>query len=267
MNLAIKPTLRIPAISPWAVYSVWRRHAKLYQRTWLVNFVSPVTEPLFYLMIFGYGLAPLIGRLAYNGKAIDYMEFTAAAIISMGLLTQSFYEGAYGTFSRIHYQKTWQAFLTGPLNFAEVFLGEWFWASTKGFIVGLIAGLVLMLVGLYSPVDLLLSLPFILLGSLVFAAVGMVVGGVIRHIDQVSVFTVLFLVPMFNISGTYFPRESLPEVLRAIAAVLPLASLLDLLRWQLGVGANWWMGLLWLLFLMVALPCIAARLIYPQLIR
>jgi lipooligosaccharide transport system permease protein len=255
------------SISPWSIYSVWRRHAKLYQRTWLVNFVSPVTEPLFYLMIFGYGLAPLIGKLTYQGQSVEYMRFASAAIIAMGLLNQSFYEGAYGTFNRINFQKTWQAFLTAPLNFSEVFLGEWLWASTKGMIVGTIAGLMTVWTGLYPLNDLLLSLPLIFLGSLIFAAFGIMVGGLVRHIDQVSVFTLLFLVPMFNISGTYFPRTSLPPILRWIAEAMPLASLLDLLRWNLGLPTHWWYGLIWLLTLLVILPCIAARLIYPQLIR
>jgi lipooligosaccharide transport system permease protein len=255
------------SINPWGIYSVWRRHAMLYKRTWLVNFVSPVTEPLFYLMIFGYGLAPLIVRMAYHGKVIDYMQFTAAAIIAMGLLGQSFNEGAYGTFTRINYQKTWQAFLTGPLNFTEVFLGELLWATTKGMIVGLIAGLVTVIVGLYTGWQLFISLPLLLLGSFVFASFGMMVGGIVRHIDQVGVFNILFLVPMFNISGTYFPRSALPGPLRWVAEVMPLASLLDLLRWPLGLPPHWEYGLIWLLSLAVGLPCIAARLIYPQLIR
>jgi lipooligosaccharide transport system permease protein len=263
----MKTVIRRISISPWSVYSVWRRHAMLYRRTWVVNFLSPVTEPLFYLMIFGYGLAPLIVRLAYLGQVIDYLEFTAAAVILMGLISQSFFEGAYGTFSRINYQKTWQAFLTGPLNFTEVFLGELLWATTKGLIVGIVAGLVTVLVGLYTISQLLISLPLLVLGSFIFAAGGMAAGGIVRHIDQVGVFNILFLIPMFNISGTYFPRGALPGPLRAAAEVLPLASLLDLLRWPLGLPSSWGYSLAWLVFLAIALPCIAARLIYPQLIR
>jgi lipooligosaccharide transport system permease protein len=263
----MKTVTRQLSINPWGVYSVWRRHAKLYQRTWMVNFVSPVTEPLFYLMIFGYGLAPLIVRMAYLGQVVDYMQFTAAAIILMGLISQSFNEGAYGTYSRINYQKTWQAFLTGPLNFTEVFLGELLWATTKGMIVGLIAGLVTVIVGLYTGWQLLISVPIMLLGSFIFAACGMAAGGLVRHIDQVSVFNVLFIIPMFNISGTYFPRNALPQPLRIAAEVLPLSSLLDLLRWPLGLPVHWYYGLIWLVFLAIALPCLAVRLIYPQLIR
>jgi lipooligosaccharide transport system permease protein len=263
----MKPFLKRLSFSPWGVYSVWRRHAKLYQRTWLVNFVSPVAEPLFYLMIFGYGLTPLVRRLAYQGEVVDYMNFTAAAIMAMGLMSQSFYEGAYGTFTRVNFQKTWQAFLTAPLNFAEVFLGEWLWAATKGLIVGIIAGLVVSLVGLYSPWHLLISLPLMCLGSLIFAAFGMVVGGIVRHVDQISVFTILIMVPMFNISGTYFPRASLPGALKWIAELMPLAALLDLLRWNLALPSYWGYSLAWLLVLVVGLPLIAARLIYPQLFR
>jgi lipooligosaccharide transport system permease protein len=148
-----------------------------------------------------------------------------------------------------------------------VFLGEWLWASTRGLIVGLIAALFTVIYGLYTWQQVLISLPLLCLGSLIFAAFGMIVGGVVKHIDQVSIFHLLIIVPMFNISGTYFPRNALPDVVRWVAEVLPLASLLDLLRWPLGLPAHWLYSLLWLLALAVTLPVIAARIIYPQLVR
>lgn len=255
------------AISPWGVYSVWHRHAKVYQRTWLVNCLPPVSEPIVYLLAFGYGLTPLIGDVSYHGQMVSYIKFIAPAMIAVGVLFQSFFEGAYSTFIRLNFQKTWQALLTAPLSFAEVFLGDWLWATTKGMIAGGLTGLVAVLWGLYSGWDLLISLPLMLLGSLTFAAIGLYTAGCIRQIDQVNIPIFLFIIPMFTLCGTYFPRETLPDGLEAIATVLPLASLVDLMRWPLGVSSWWWLGLLWLILLMVIFVKLAIRQIYPKLIR
>lgn len=255
------------AISPWGVYSVWRRHAKVYQRTWLVNFLPPVSEPIVYLISFGYGLTPLIGEVVYQGQTVPYLNFIAPAMIAIGVLFQSFFEGAYSSFIRLNFQKTWQALLTGPLSFAEVFLGDWLWAATKGMIAGGLTGVVAVIWGLYSGWHLLLSLPLLLLGSLLFGAMGLFTAGCVRQIDQINIPIFLFVVPMFTISGTYFPRDTLPPALRWVAGALPLASLIDLLRWPLGLPPTWWLSLLWLLALMGLSVHLAVRTIYPRLIQ
>lgn len=259
--------MKYPSISLWGVYSVWRRHAKVYQRTWLVNCLPPLSEPILYLIAFGYGLTPLVGDVVYAGKPVSYMAFIAPAMIGVGVLFQSFFEGAYSSFIRLNFQKTWQALLTAPLNFIDVFLGDWLWATTKGMIAGSLTGVVAIVFGLYSGWNLLLSLPIMLLGSLLFAAMGLLTAGWVRQVDQVNVPIFLLIVPMFTLCGTYFPRETLPEGLRAIATVLPLASLTDLLRWNLGLPQLWWLRVVWLLVLLVLCVTGAIRKIYPKLVQ
>jgi lipooligosaccharide transport system permease protein len=253
--------------SPWGIYSVWHRHAKVYQRTWLVNCLPPVSEPIMYLIAFGFGLSPLVGEITYAGQPVSYLRFIAPAMIAIGVLFQSFFEGAYASFIRLNFQKTWQALLTAPLSFTEVFLGDWLWAATKGMIAGGLTGLVAVIWGLYSPLNLLLSLPIMLLGSFLFGAMGLFTAGSVRQIDQINIPIFLFIIPMFTLCGTYFPRETLPPFLHAIATVLPLSSLIDLLRWNLGLQPYWWLQLLWLIILMLIFVHLAIRKIYPHLIK
>ncbi len=254
-------------ITLWGIYSVWHRHARVYQRTWLVNCLPPLSEPIIYLVAFGYGLTPLIGEVTYAGQPVPYLNFIAPAMMAVGVLFQSFFEGAYASFLRLNFQKTWDALLTAPLSFTEVFLGDWFWAATKGLIAGSLTGVIAVVWGLYSGWSLLLALPIMLLGSLLFGAMGLLTAGCVRQIDQVNIPIFMFVVPMFTLCGTYFPRETLPSFLRGIATVLPLSSLTDLLRWNLGVPSFWWLQFLWLSLLMVVSAILAARAIYPKLIK
>lgn len=259
--------MKYPAVSPWGVYSVWHRHAKVYQRTWLVNCLPPLSEPILYLVAFGFGLSPLVGDITYNGRPLTYLEFIAPAMIAIGVLFQSFFEGAYGSFIRLNFQKTWQGLLTAPLSFAEVFLGDWLWAATKGLIAGGLTGLVTVLWGLYSGWHFLMALPLIVLGSLLFGAMGLLTAGCVRQVDQVNVPIFLLIVPMFTLCGTYFPRSTLPPFLQGVATILPLSSLVDLMRFPYGLPPFWGLELLWLAGLTVLFAGLAVRCIYPLLVR
>jgi lipooligosaccharide transport system permease protein len=232
------------SVTPWGVYSVWHRHARVYQKTWLINSLLPISEPVLYLVAFGYGLTPLVGDVPYNGQTIPYLKFIAPGMMAIGVLFQSFFEGAFGSFIRLSYQKTWQALLTAPLSFTEVFLGDWLWAATKGTIAGLLTGLVAVVWGLYSGWHFLVSLPLLILGSLLFSVMG-----------------------LCTLCGTYFPRTTLPPVLGNIAGILPLASIIDLLRWPLGLPGYWFLELMWLLLWISVFSVLAWRQIYPQLLR
>lgn len=255
------------SVTAWGIYSVWHRHAKVYQKTWLVNSLPPLSEPLIYLIAFGYGLTPLIGDVTYQGQTVSYLQFIAPGMIAVGILFQSFFEGAFGSFIRLSYQKTWQALLTAPLSFTEVFLGDWLWATTKGSMAGILTGLVAMSLGLYSGWHLLGSLPLIILGSMLFGALGLFTAGTVRTVDQINVPIFLFVVPMFTLCGTYFPRNTLPPVLGYVANILPLSALVDLLRWSLGLPQFWYLQVVWLLLWLSVFTVLAWRQIYPQLIQ
>lgn len=217
-------------ISAWSVYSVWYRHAKRFRASWKVNCLPPISETLMYLLGFGYGMGPLVKEVVYNGQSVSYFTFITPGMIAVGVLFQSFFEGAYGTFIRVRYQMTWQAMLTAPVTFTEIFLGDWLWAATRGTLAGTLTGLAGVMLQVYSLSELFRALPIIVLGSLLFAAMGMFASGVVRTIDHINVPVFLIVVPMFAFCGTYFPRDVLPLPLKILAALLPLSALTDLLR-------------------------------------
>ncbi len=258
---------RDTGLSIWGVYSVWRRHVKVYQNTWLVNSLPPLSEPIIYLLAFGFGLSPLIPKLIYGGREVTYLQFIGPGMIAVGVLFQSFFEGAYGSFIRLQFQKTWQALLTAPLTFTEVFLGDWLWAASRGTLAGLTTGLVVVLLGLYPPVALLLSVPLLILGALLFGGIGLLTAGLVRTVDQINVPIFLVVVPMFALCGTYFPRDNLPPVLSIIARFLPLAALIDLLRWPLAWPPVAPALLVWLMLWVGVMGGLAWRVIHPQVYR
>ncbi len=240
----------------WAIYAIWRRHLTVYQATWISNFLPPLTEPIFYLFGFGLGLSPIVGKINYFGTAVPYLNFIAPGMVAVAVLFQSFFEAAYGGFVRLHFQKTWQAMLTAPINFIDLFFGELFWASTKGIVAGTITSLVIIAAGFAQWADFLLFLPLILLGSLLFAGMGLLTVGLITKIDHINLPIFLFIIPMSVMAGTYYPRSNLPDNIERIVSYLPLSILVDLFRSNLAQNGVWILSvgilLAWLLVVVSA---------------
>ena len=233
-------------ISLSGIYLVWRRHALRYRSSWKVNCIPPISEPLMYLIAFGYGMSPLVGDVQYQGESVPYFNFIAPGMIAVGVLFQSFFEGAFGTYLRIRYQLNWQSLLTAPISYAEIFLGDFAWATTRGTIAGVLTALTAVVLGVYPLSAAVACLPLIVLGSALFASLGLIAASMVNSVDQLNVPLFLLIIPMFVFCGTYFPRETLPDALEFIASLLPLAALVDLFRWPLAVPPNW-VGLIALL--------------------
>ncbi len=249
------------------VNAVWSRHFWLYRKTFIVNCIAPISEPVIYLLAFGLGLSPLIKTVQLSGISVEYLKFLAPGMIAVAVLFQSFFEGAYGTFIRITFQQTWAAQLATPLTFNEIFVGDWLWAATKGIIAGTITGLVAVIWGAIPLISLISHLPVIFLGSVIFAALGLTTAGWVRTVDQINLPVFLFVVPMFTLCGTYFPREGLPLPLRAISAMLPLSPLIDLLRSHLNVPTPLFTDVIVLLGWLIGLGMLSFRLLTKKVFR
>jgi len=209
---------------------VWQRNFTVYQQSWKISFIPPLTEPLFYLLAFGLGLSGLVGAIAYHGEAISYVRFIAPALIAITVMNSAFFENTYGSFVRMYYQKTFDAMMTTPLTVEEIILGEILWGATKAMIATAIMMAVISAFGLILYPSGLLLIPLALLGGLAFGAAGMVCTSLVPSIDLFNLPVFLFITPMFLFGGTFFPLENLPAWARQIAALLPLTHLVDLSR-------------------------------------
>jgi lipooligosaccharide transport system permease protein len=258
--------MKEPILSVWGAYSVWHRHLRAYVKTWQSNCLPPLMEPIVYLFAFGLGLSPVIRELTYHGVKVSYLEFIGPGMVGIGIISQAFFEGTYGTYIRIRYQRTWHALLAGPLSFFDVFVGELCWAASKGMLGGVLTGLVAWSFGVYPLKAFFQALPLIVLASFLFAALGIFTAGIIRSIDQINVPTFLFIIPMMVISGTYFPRDGLPQTLKFFVDLLPLSALVDLLRWHLAPPEYPVASILWLIFWASAFGVLAALKIKGRVI-
>jgi lipooligosaccharide transport system permease protein len=210
------------------------RNLYVYRHGWLV-IVSGFFEPLFYLLSIGFGLGQLVGNVpGPGGTLISYQLFVAPALLASSSMNGAITEATLNFFFKLKYQKTFESILSTPLSVADIALGELGWALIRGglYTLGFIVVMVFLGIGV-SP-WLLLTLPAALLISFAFGAVGMAATSFMRTWQDFDLIQLVVL-PMFLFSGTFYPIETYPGVLRLVVELTPLYQGVDLLR-SLAVG-------------------------------
>ena len=113
------------------MWSVWRRYFSVFVKSMGYYLVTTFVEPLLYLLAFGVGVGSLIGTLEAGGLRLSYRSFIFSGIIAQTVLFQGFYEGAFGAFVRMYYQRIFQSIAITPITLSEVLWGELIWDASK----------------------------------------------------------------------------------------------------------------------------------------
>lgn len=216
--------------SLWGVWSVWRRYYSAFLKSLGYYLLTTFLEPIFYLLSFGLGVGALVGNITTQGVHMSYRSFIFSGIIAQTVLFQGFYEGAFGAFVRMYYQKIFQAIAITPITLSEVLWGELLWDATKATVAAEVVALIGVATGDFHPLCLLTLIPFTFAGAFLFSSMGLASAGYSRTIDELSYPQYLVIFPMFLFCGVFYPIESLPAVLQKIAWVFPLTSVNAIFR-------------------------------------
>ncbi len=227
--------------SPWAPprlsmrwWPVFLRNLLVWRKLAVPSLVGNIAEPLMWLVAFGYGMGALVGQVnmatPQGNMAVPYILFLASGSICMSAMNAATFEALYSAFSRMHVQKTWDGIMNAPVSLDDVVLAEMLWAAFKSlFTVTAILGVMLALGISHSP-KLLLAWPVLWLTGITFSCIALVFNALAKGYDFFTYYFTLFLTPMMFLSGVFFPREQLPEVVQHLSSGLPLTHAVALVR-------------------------------------
>jgi lipooligosaccharide transport system permease protein len=214
----------------WRSMAVWSRNKDVFFITWKTNFLPPFLEPILYLLAMGFGFGMLVNVLPAPYDKFSYAQFLGPGLIAISAMYGAFFECTYGSFVRMHYQKTFDAIVATPISMEEVITGEILWGATKSVINGSIVTIVILAFGLATLPGALL-IPFVaLLAGLAFGAIAMIFTALVPNIDSFNYPFFLFITPMFLFSGTFFPLTVLPAAVQDVALAFPLTHVAIIMR-------------------------------------
>jgi lipooligosaccharide transport system permease protein len=221
--------LRFPDLS-FRWWPVFLRNLLVWRKLAIPSLVGNIAEPLMWLVAFGYGMGALVGQVQLGGTTVPYILFLASGSICMSSMNAASFEALYSAFSRMHVQKTWDGIMNAPVSLDSIVLAEMLWAAFKAMFT--VTAILFVMLGLgISASPKLLAAWLVLLGAgITFSCIALIFNALAQGYDFFTYYFTLFLTPMMFLSGVFFPREQLPQVVRVVSDWLPLTNAIELVR-------------------------------------
>ncbi|GAA3837103.1 ABC transporter permease [Sphaerisporangium flaviroseum] len=207
---------------------------------WLV-LVSGFFEPLLYLLSIGVGVGALVGDMRVGDRSLPYATFVAPAMLAVAAMSGALAETTYNFFFKMKYQKTFDAILATPVRPFEIALGELSWAMIRGSLYTGVFVIIMVALGLASPLWALAAFPATMLVGLAFGSIGMAVSTLMRGWQDFDLLATGQFA-LFLFSGTFSPVGDYPVAIEVLIQATPLYHAVELVR-GLAIGAPSW-GLL-----------------------
>lgn len=220
------------------IYILWLRQIKRYIRS-RARIIGSLGQPILFLVALGFGFGPIFQQ-AGGG---NYIQFLAPGIISMSILFTALFSGI-----EIIWDKQFgflKETLVAPVSRFKIMIGRTLGGATVAVLQGVIVLLISFLIG-FRPGNLVmlpLGLVFMFLIALLFTALGTAIASVLEDMQGFQLIMNFLVMPLFFLSGALFPLKGLPEAIGIVARIDPLSYGVDGLRGTLVNGAQFGLGL------------------------
>jgi ABC-2 type transport system permease protein len=180
---------------------------------------------------------PVVELQELPGRDLGYIDFLVPGMVALTIMQLGIFSVAFG-FVQLKRTGALRRLFATPTS-PTYFLGA---QVTSRLIIGEAQVLILLGVGLWFGLQMVGSVALLLavaaLGSVVFLGMGFGVAGWAKNEDQAAPVANLISLPMTFLSGVFFPREAMPDVLQRITDFLPLTYLANALRAITNDGAG-----------------------------
>ncbi|MCX7817323.1 MAG: ABC transporter permease [Syntrophales bacterium] len=185
---------------------------------------SAMIVPLIYLVAFGFGL----GRNVQIGDG-DYLAFLLPGLVAMSSMYNSYAWIASSLNINRLYFRTFQIFIQAPISPSSIMIGE----VLAGMVKGIFASSLIIIAGILASSHFSITMPLLIslfVNCFLFSSLGVVVGMRTKSHEETATYSNLFIMPMAFFSGTFFPINELPFVLKSFIYLLPLTHTSILIR-------------------------------------
>lgn len=220
-----------------AIYVMWLRDVKRFLRE-KPRVLAMVAQPLLYFIILGYGLGNEFRGDEGFLVGTEYMQFLFPGVIGMTLLFASVYAAVAIIWDREF--GFMREILASPASRAAVVIGKVLGGSSLAMIQG---GVLLLLAPVWdirlSPAGLLGTLGIMFLIAVAFTSFGIVIAPLMQSHEGFQVMMSFLILPLFLLSGVFFPLWTAPEKMKLLMKLDPLTYGIDGMRHILFNGLSW----------------------------
>lgn len=194
----------------------------VYRRIWRGSIASRFLSPLLFLLSMGLGLGSLVDRSSGGVQGHTYLQFVVPALVVTQTMFVATGESTYQVLGYIKWNRMYEAMLATPLSVVDVVAGHLLAVVGHLALATTIFVAVAALFGSFASWWVVLAIPIGVLTGMAFAAPMFAYAAQQDGDNGFNILYRLVVTPLMLFSGTFFPVDQLPAVLRPIAWVTPL---------------------------------------------
>jgi ABC-2 type transport system permease protein len=201
-------------ITGWyALYlrEIWIFKKRLFKLSYVL---SSMVTPIIYLLTFGLGLGQGMG---YDG----YLAFLLPGLVMMSGMNNAYtWVCSSINIGRLMH-KSFQMHLMAPVTSKAILIAHLFSGITKG----AFGMFLILVVGIFFIQESLFYSPFwvaMVLNLTLFSALGIIVGIIVKSHEETATWSNFIMTPMAFFSGTFFPIDHYPTIIKWIIYCTPL---------------------------------------------
>lgn len=215
-----------------AIYTIWLREIKRFLRA-KPRIIGNLMMPFIWFAIMGVGLN---SSFTIPDAGFSYLNFMTPGIIGMSLLFTSIFSAV-----SVIWEKQFgflKEILVSPISRTSIVLGKIIGSAT----ISLISALTFLVIAVafdgvpLSGLDafsLLQAVSFMILISFSFVSIGLIIASKLNNMEGFQVIMSMMVMPLFFLSGAFFPIENTPKWMEVLAHGDPLMYGVDGLRGSL----------------------------------
>lgn len=208
------------------IYVLWERDMLRFGRD-RSRMISSIGMPILFLLLFGGGFSASITGL--GGGQVEYPQFLFSGILAMTVLFTAVYSAVSVVWDRqFGFLK---AILVAPVSRIHVALGKVAGGTTLAMLQGLIVLLMAPILRVpLRPSQILGIAGVLLLLAFMMTSLGLLLAVRERSMQGFHMVMNFLLLPMFFLSGAFFPLDGVPVWMRLFSALDPVTYGVDSLR-------------------------------------
>ena len=211
------------------IYTIWLREIKRFLRA-KPRIIGSIMMPFIWLAIMGVGLN---ASFTIPGAKGNYLNFISPGIIGMTLLFSSIFSAI-----SVIWEKQFgflKEMLVAPISRTSIVLGKVVGSATISTFNALIVVIIAIILGgihlsSLNAVSAFSSLLFMILISSTFVSVGLIMVSRLNNLEGFQVIMSTLVMPLFFLSGAFFPLQNAPLWMRILSHGDPLMYGVDGLR-------------------------------------
>ncbi len=192
----------------------------------------------FWIIVFPIGLMLVLGAMYGNEKfdPTDPNSLTAISFITPGLIVLSLMSnglvGNATSMAQLREKGILRRIQTTPLPVSHLILSRVLMQTIimVGQAAIMTATSILVFTARYDVAGLIEAIPWIILGAILFMAIGQAVAALVRKVETVSVVSQVVNFPLMFLGTLWIPASSMPDWLQAVSKFLPSTMVADLVR-------------------------------------